>query len=313
MENKDHIKKVAIAICTYKRPKKLREALQSVRGLIIPTDLKACLIVIDNSPSEEVKSVFDQETNDLSFKAEYVTEFNRGIVYARNRALAEAKRNEADYLAFFDDDDYPNASWLESLWLCKKKFDPEVVSGRMLYHWPERVDLDEEIKRLYDNALGEIETGTILKKCGSGNVFVDLDFIKKHQLQFHPTFNMTGGEDSHFFECLTKLGGKIVWCNEAVINSNVDISRATESFVIGRRYNVGYTRYLSDELIYGQLLALWKSFYYCIDVWIRCFFDLFRKGSKVTARTKRRLAESKGRIDSILGKKFENYAEIDGE
>ncbi|WP_425392920.1 glycosyltransferase family 2 protein [Ekhidna sp.] len=313
MENKsDHANKVVIAICTYQRPNKLREALISVRDLVIPTDLRAHLVVVDNSPSEDVRSVFDQETKELPFSAEYAIESNRGIVHARNKALEVAGKNDADYIAFFDDDDYVDKHWLKELWNCAKRYSATVVSGRVRYFWPAACELSEDVRRVYDNAMSNMQTGTERRSSSTCNTLFDISFSQKHNLRFHLRLNLTGGEDSYFFESMYLLGAKIVWCEEAKVYSQIDPARANHEFVFRRRYNVGYTAYIIDSLLYGKLLALWKSFKYLIDIGVRTLFNLFRSGEKVRIRTRRRMNEAKGRIDAMLGKKFESYKESDG-
>ncbi|MEP5614125.1 MAG: glycosyltransferase family 2 protein [Cyclobacteriaceae bacterium] len=302
------IKTVAISICTYKRPNQLRQAIRSVKGLSIPEDLSARLVIINNFPSKEVEKVFREETKDLEISAEYLEEERRGIVFARNSALSQAKKNKSDYIAFFDDDDYPDGKWLQNLWFCLQEYSATVVSGRMIYRWPESCALSEEVKRIYDNALGSMKTGHRRKKSSTGNTLFDLHFVDQHNLKFHPSFNLTGGEDSHFFESMNMLGAKIVWCNEALVYSDIVVNRANDEFVFRRRYNIGYTLHRSDALLHGRAPALWKSLLICLDLSVRIIGSFFTfKPNK--AKRRKRMSEAKGRFDSIIGVQFENYKE----
>lgn len=306
------IKTVAISVCTYQRPNQVRQAIRSVKELTIPTDLSATLIIIDNSPSEEVKRIFEEETRELKIQAEYVEEERRGIVYARNRILSEAEKRNTDYVVLFDDDDFPDPEWLVNLWTCMKKYSSTVVSGKMIFRWPESCAIQKDIRRIYDSTSSHIRTGDLRPRCGTGNTLLDYRFVKKHNLSFNPLFNLSGGEDSHFFESMTLLGAKIVWCNEAIVYSDIVEERATEEYIWRRRYNIGYVTYLRDKLLYGKSKTNRKAFALIIRDVYKISVTYFSRSKKTQAKRKKKVAELKGLIAAMRGIKFENYVNTDG-
>ncbi len=306
------IKTLAISLCTYKRPNLLRNAIRAIKNVRIPKDLSAQLVVIDNYPTEEVKEIVEVETADLGFPSKYVEEERRGLVFARNRALQEAEALNVDYIAFFDDDDHPDEGWLENLWNCMNEYSATVVTGRMTFTWPETCTLNEEVKRIYDRRRMNFQTGEIKQRCGSCNTLFDFQFSRKHNLSFNPIFNLTGGEDSHFFESMTLKGAKIVWCEEAVVYSDIVEERTTENYIRNRRQTVGYTAYLRDQLLFGKTKALRKGMSSIIRNGFWILKNYFAQSERTRVKRTMKKAELKGLVKAMLGKPFDNYAKTDG-
>ncbi|NQZ74990.1 MAG: glycosyltransferase family 2 protein [Ekhidna sp.] len=299
-----------VTVCTYNRPKGLEKALFCINKLIIPDGLHVEVLVVDNNPSKESQKVFFNATESLDTLSHYVTEPNRGIVNARNTALRHAQNENAKYLAFFDDDDYPHKNWLLEHWYCMEKYHATVTVGAMNYIWQADSSLSEEIKRIYDGAFNSLATGTVMERCYSGNTMIHLDFVSKNKLKFHKKFNLSGGEDSHFFEHMASLGAKIVWCNEAVVNSVVDENRTNENYIFTRRFNVGYNSFRKDVLLKGYVMAIAISSKKCFDIALNTLTRSNKYKQKVWL--KRQWAEARGRICAMIGIRFEKYSETDG-
>ena len=94
-----------VAICTRERPHDLRRALTATRRLDpCPLDV----LVVDNAPrSSDTRDVVAEFP-----EVRYVCEPRRGLDFARNRALQEAR---GAIVAFSDDDATPEREWLGAL------------------------------------------------------------------------------------------------------------------------------------------------------------------------------------------------------
>jgi succinoglycan biosynthesis protein ExoM len=105
--------RVAICICTFKRPDLLRDLLGGMRCLKFRKvqEPQIQVIVVDN---DECATAWEAGfSSRLPWPMRYAVEPRRGITYARNRAIAEA--GEVDFIAFLDDDEVPAAEWLDEL------------------------------------------------------------------------------------------------------------------------------------------------------------------------------------------------------
>ncbi|MBM7806997.1 glycosyltransferase involved in cell wall biosynthesis [Geodermatophilus bullaregiensis] len=114
---------VTIAVCTRDRPEMLRECLVAMGALERPV---AEVLVIDNASADDRTR---QVAGEFSF-VRYVHEPRRGLDWARNRALVEAR---TAILAFTDDDVLVCPGWVGGL-LRAFREEPEavVVTGLVL-------------------------------------------------------------------------------------------------------------------------------------------------------------------------------------
>src|SRR5210317_1395495 len=90
---------LSLAVSTYNRSELLKGCLNSIIEQYSPERVFEVLI-IDNNSSDNTKPVVESYLKEFTF-IKYFIEKNRGVSYARNRAIKEA---ESDFIAFLDDD-----------------------------------------------------------------------------------------------------------------------------------------------------------------------------------------------------------------
>jgi glycosyltransferase involved in cell wall biosynthesis len=93
---------IAVCVCTRKRQEDLRKLLDSLSGLIIPPDINLRVILVENDTVNFCEGLIKEISLHNKLKIEYFLESRQGIVYARNRSVAEA--GECDFCCFTDDD-----------------------------------------------------------------------------------------------------------------------------------------------------------------------------------------------------------------
>ena len=89
------IKNIAICIITNKRPIFLRRCITSILNQKLDFDL----YIIDNDKDASAKRIVESMQDDTSFRLNYILEKNKGIPYARNRAV-ECVKDKYKYLVF---------------------------------------------------------------------------------------------------------------------------------------------------------------------------------------------------------------------
>ncbi|NEK94477.1 glycosyltransferase [Modestobacter muralis] len=111
---------LTVAICTRDRPADLERCLAAVDGLTIGV---AEVLVVDNAPSDDRTEEVAQHHS----RARYVQEPRRGVGWARNRALLEAR---TPLIAFIDDDVLVEPRWAETLLMAFNAHpDTSVITG----------------------------------------------------------------------------------------------------------------------------------------------------------------------------------------
>jgi glycosyltransferase involved in cell wall biosynthesis len=103
---------ISLVICTYNRDKFLPEALESItKQSLSPHEFE--VIIIDNNSTDKTKEIslkFISENQGLDIR--YCFEANKGLSFARNRGIKEAKGNIITYV---DDDAILTPDFLKNM------------------------------------------------------------------------------------------------------------------------------------------------------------------------------------------------------
>lgn len=233
--NKPKIEHILIACCTCLRPKTLRLALQSIKDLNYPKDVKVELLVIDNDKNMSGKEAAEE------YGCHYVVEENRGIANARNRLLKEAINLNATHIAMFDDDEVVDKNWLVNHVNFYNENENVLISSGPTYNkFSEKYPAYITKNKIFKSSTTK-KTGLVREICASGNVFFPVAIAKESNIYFDSTYIFMGGEDGDFFSRASKAGYTIVWNNEAVNYEVVGKDRANIKWILNRQYYNGYS------------------------------------------------------------------------
>jgi len=246
---------ICVCICTYKRPVLLGNLLVNLEKQKTEELFSYSIVVVDNDKLESARHTVQSHAQQSKNNILYVLEPEQNIALARNRAVENAT---GDFIAFIDDDEFPEHNWLLNLYKASQEFHADGVLG------PVRPYFDTEPPSwVVRGKLCEREsfyTGTVLQKSKytrTGNVLLNRKlFLNKDNL-FDPFLGKSGGEDIDFFGRLIRKKHKFVWCNEAIVNEKVPRERLNRSYFIKRALLQGVVS--SRNL---KLFSLWgvKSF-----------------------------------------------------
>jgi succinoglycan biosynthesis protein ExoM len=209
--------RVAICVCTCKRPQLLTACLDALANQVVPDGAEKALIVIDNEESPNNKEIVAR------FGAHYVHEPRRGISYARNRALQEAVSISSDWVAFVDDDQEPLRDWLSSLIQAQAEHNADVVQSRLIFRFPERPTFWST--RRGCDPIDERCGWKAQKGAATGGVMFRTRYARAYR--FDNNFALIGGEDGDFFSQVHTEGAKIIYSERPRIVENVHFSRLT--------------------------------------------------------------------------------------
>lgn len=230
--------KVSLCVCTYRRPAGLRRLLQAVARLRTERAESLEIVVVDNDPDGSARATIEAMADAIPFIVRYVHEPRRGISFARNRAVAEADA-VSEWIAFLDDDEEPEAGWLDALLAAQARFGADVVAGPV----PPRYE-SEVPKWIVRGRFHEPQrhaTGTVLPYADTGNVLVRASLFRQFPAPFAASLALAGGEDTHFFLRVARAGHKIVWADDAVAWEWVPPSRARLPWLLRRAFRRGNT------------------------------------------------------------------------
>ncbi len=225
---------ITVCIATYKRPQMLQNALNSIANLAIPDNYKVITIVVDNDKTGTARDVIEQQAGFHNDTLYYFIEPERGLSSVRNRLLDEAMKNNANFIAFIDDDEFVHPDWLINLLQTLTEYKVDIATGPVIGVTGTTPPKQVKVKR---------ETGTIPRYVATNNVLFKSDLIK-NGLKFDPYFNFIGSEDQDFFHRAGEQGFSRIWCAEALVYEIGSPERSTHKYHVYRSYSGGITNVL---------------------------------------------------------------------
>ena len=129
----------------------------------------------------------------------------------------------ADYFCFIDDDEIASAHWIRNIYQTLKHYDADIVAGPVIATYPKNTPSWVVESKVFERP--RISTGEIPKSVATGNCIIKTSIIQKTGVRFDNRFALSGGEDSDFFSRLILSGYKAVYCNEAEVYEEADLSR----------------------------------------------------------------------------------------
>ena len=103
---------ISLVICTYNRCRYLPEALESIRKQNLPAE-KFELIIVDNNSTDDTAAIVKEFISQHpAMNLHYFFEANKGLSFARNRGIQEAKAPIVNYV---DDDAILSEGYLEAM------------------------------------------------------------------------------------------------------------------------------------------------------------------------------------------------------
>jgi succinoglycan biosynthesis protein ExoM len=238
---------VAITACTVDRPDGLRHLLDGLSRLtfVRTPEPQITIVIIDNSSHGQAEDIVAAHRALLRWPIVYRHEPRRGLVHARNAQL-DAAPASADWLAMIDDDETPVPQWLESLLAVAHEHDAQLVGGPVTPAYVERPPAWVVQSGFYE--IAPVADGTPIERLYTNNALVSLDAVRRHGWRFDMAFNVTGGEDEHFFSRAIAAGLKAVSAHDAEVIETVQPGRATLAWLLRRFFRNGTTHTTMDRL-----------------------------------------------------------------
>jgi len=294
-------KRVVVCIPTYRRPTELCRLLKALSQQDLPRECEVRIVVVDNEGSLLTREICDECRRGLLVPLTYVAENRRGLAHVRNRAV-EVSKQFGEFLVFIDDDEVPMGQWLKHLVSCQEDSGADAVSGPVVPRFMSDVPEWIRVGRFFDRE--QYPTGTYLKESRTGNTLLKLSVFERIG-GFDEQFTLTGGEDTDWFSRLHQSGGRIVWCNEAVVEEWVPAQRTRLKWLLARAYRAGTTAFLLSghegraRTIVRGVLRVCKGVYAVIAS--------AAKGKPQAVRGMQKILNGAGLIAGAVGLRYEEY------
>lgn len=235
----DPVVHIAVCICTYKRPVLLGQLLEKLVQQRTDGLFTVSITVVDNDTASSANETVARAQRTETVPISYHVENERNISLARNRSI---DNSHGDLIALIDDDEFPDADWLLTLFLALKDSTASGVLGPVRPHFSDRPP-DWLVKsKLLERQ--EFTTGTPLtdsQYTRTGNALLRRSLFADRNFRFDPRFGRSGGGDAAFFKKLIESGHLFIWCNEAVVHETIPPERQKKSYYLKRAFTRGMT------------------------------------------------------------------------
>ena len=221
---------ISICICTYKRPQHLEKLLGALAELRSNELFNYSIVVADNDKSRSAEPVVAAFAAKSQIATTYCMEAQPNIAKARNLSV---KNSDGNFVAFIDDDEFPEPDWLCCHYDALHRFGAAGVLGPVKPYfeveppaWMTKGGFFERPSHPTGYKLEWSQTRT-------GNVLFRKSILSPGEPVFLEEFN-TGGEDLDFFRRLMAKGCLFVWCDAAVVYEAVPPSRCNRGYLLKR-------------------------------------------------------------------------------
>ncbi len=299
-----------ICVTTFRRPIGLARLLEAIGDLERPDGWDFDVVVVDNDPAGSARTVVEAATN---LPVRHVVEPERGIAQVRNRAIRETASSA--WIAFIDDDEWPEPTWWRRLTDVQTQTGADVVIGPSV-----PVFEAEPASWIRDGGFFERErfaTGTRIPYWlarTSGVLIRRAAFEHLGDQPFDRRFALNGGDDIRFFEMLDREGAKFVWVDDAIVNELVPATRSNTRWLLRRAFRTGNSRSVSLQ-IEGAGLALRakRVMRGLLDVGIGIVRAIAAHGKAGRMKGVAHSALGVGLIAGAVGIRYDEYAVIHGK
>lgn len=227
---------ITVCICTFKRPEMLQRLLATLEGQQTDGKFSYSAVVVDNDANRSALETIALFQKSHALPVTYLVEPEQNIARARNKAVDNAT---GDFIAFIDDDEFPEDRWLLQMLNTLKGSGAAGVLGPVRPHFEKGCP-----KWIIRSGLCDRKshtTGTIMRSADTrtGNVLISREIFKDTSNRFDPAFGRSGGEDVRFFEYVMQKGHTFLWSNEALVYETVPHERWSASFYLRRAVRKG--------------------------------------------------------------------------
>jgi succinoglycan biosynthesis protein ExoM len=240
---------ISVCVCSYRRPRLLKRLLLKLNNQVTDGLFTYSIVVADNDFARSGEAVVVKLSSISKLPIRYCVEPRRSIALARNKAIEHA---EGAYVALIDDDEFPESTWLLTLYqnLCEYRVDG--VLGVVKRHFEEVPPAWFRKSGIYSRKVNS--TGKVVdwKESRTGNALLKRGMFVCDSAPFRPEYR--AGVDQDFFRRKIEAGYRFIWSADAVVCETITPARWKRSYILRMALLQGATAALQPNYTWPNLL-----------------------------------------------------------
>jgi len=221
---------VSVVLCTYNRAGMLRETLRNIAAQQTGGEFSYEIVVVDDASTDATSAVIAEIARSSPARIRYTLGEGKGIGKARNRGVSES---HGEWIAFTDDDQLAEASWLRELLSTALRTGADCVGGIMLLKLSHE-KLSQMPLPCRACLRESVASSEARKRDGKNFLLTGNSLVKRRVFDHVGLFDesMTlGGEDLDLFRRIRKAGFKVWQTPEAVLHHLVPPYRLEKRYL----------------------------------------------------------------------------------
>ncbi len=241
----------SIVICTRDRSRMLEDSLADmVNQRLLERSARFEVIVVDDGSTDDTPTVVQRFSDQSRIAVRRISGDGKGLAHARNVGVAAAL---GEWIAFFDDDQRANPTWLAELLDTAERTGADLVGGPIEVSPPDGAAIGPIIRGIY----GELPTRRqrrrgVTPRPGGGNRLVHrrvFDSIGLHDESFAVS------EDPDLIARVEAASMRFAWAPRAVVRHVIPLDRLNPETIAAYTTKAGAAQAWVDF----KRLGRWRS------------------------------------------------------
>jgi glucosyl-dolichyl phosphate glucuronosyltransferase len=275
---------ITVAICTWNRCLLLRQALEQMTKLVIPSEIQWELLVVNNNSTDATDEVIVSFSDRLPIRGLF--EPKQGLSNARNHALSEA---QGSHILWVDDDVFVDCDWMAEYMKAVAKWPDTAFFGGVIEPLFEiepppwiRCHLDEKrLEGVYAmrNLGGDIRPFRPDEVPYGANMAFRTEILR--EFAFNPRLGRAGngmlsGDELELIDRLRHSGYHGVWVGTARVRHYIPAERLTKKYLWDFYRGLSRTHCHRSGQSPGPYL--WNAPRWAIRKYLECLLKTFVSG-----------------------------------
>lgn len=224
---------ISILICTYRRDQ-IASTLESIFQQTLITSAKIEIIVADNDISPTAHHIIEKISRTSPVELHYLHAPAKNISIARNACLDHC---QGEWIAFIDDDEVADPTWLETLLETARVTGADAVFGPAIALYPEGTP--EWLRKLDFHSNRPVRRNGVVMTGHTCNAALRWRGMAWQHMRFDVERGQTGGEDTAFFFAIHRAGARMEIAENAQVYELADPARLSFRWIAQRSFRSG--------------------------------------------------------------------------